>query len=42
MNQKELYTAPEAEALVIRFEGFICQSPGGAGGQDNLDDGGDY
>ncbi len=27
IEQKLTYTAPEAEALVVRFEGVICQSP---------------
>lgn len=26
-KQKELYTAPAAETLVVRFEGVVCQSP---------------
>jgi hypothetical protein len=39
MDQKQLYTAPEVEPLVIRFEGMICQSPGGsAPGFDGYDD----
>ena len=28
MNKKELYTSPEVETLVVRFEGVVCQSPG--------------
>ncbi len=32
MNQKLLYTAPEAEPLVIRIEGMICQSKTGSSG----------
>ena len=28
MNKKELYTSPEVETLVVRFEGVGCQSPG--------------
>ena len=27
IEQKLTYTAPEAEALVVRFEGVICGSP---------------
>ena len=26
MNKKELYTSPEVNVLVVRFEGVICQS----------------
>ena len=29
MNKKELYTSPEVETLVVRFEGVICQSTTG-------------
>lgn len=29
MIQKQTYTAPEAETLVIRFEGMICLSGDG-------------
>ncbi len=27
IQTKQLYEAPEAEALVVRFEGVICNSP---------------
>ena len=27
MNKKQLYSAPEAELLVVRFEENFCQSP---------------
>ena len=30
MNKKELYTSPEVETLVVRFEGVICGSPNGS------------
>ena len=44
MDQKLLYTAPEVEPLVIRFEGMICQSSNetynekGMSGDWSLDD----
>ena len=28
IQTKQTYEAPEAETLVVRFEGFICSSPG--------------
>ena len=42
MNKKELYTSPEVETLVVRFEGVICESPGVPGGNDDLISGGDF
>ena len=44
MTKKLLYSAPEAELLVVRFEGNFCQSPvpGGAGGDDTIVDEGDF
>ena len=41
MNEKQFYTSPEVDVLVVRFEANIM-SPGRAGGQDNLIDGGDF
>lgn len=43
MNKKQLYSAPEAELLVVRFEENFCQSPvigqkGAAGGDDTIVD----
>ena len=29
IQTKQTYEAPEAETLVVRFEGVICQSPTG-------------
>ena len=28
MNKKTFYEAPQAELIVVRFEGNFCQSPG--------------
>ena len=28
IQTKQTYEAPEAEALVVRFEGVVCTSPG--------------
>lgn len=33
-KQKEVYTSPTAEALVVQFEGVVCQSPIGGFGED--------
>ena len=45
MNKKELYTSPEVETLVVRFEGVICNSPLSQFNSDNyteyFDNGGD-
>ena len=43
MIKKSFYTAPEAELLVVNFEGNFCQTgtPGGAGGDDPIIDEGD-
>ena len=46
MNKKQLYSAPEAELLVVRFEENFCQSPaygqkGAAGGVMSTNDYGD-
>ena len=38
---KELYSSPASEFLVVRFEENIM-SPGGAGGNDEIIDDGDY
>ena len=41
MSKKLLYSAPEAELLVIKFEENFCQTtgvPGGAGGSDTIID----
>ncbi|MBR2227320.1 MAG: hypothetical protein IJ893_05555 [Bacteroidales bacterium] len=40
MNKKLLYSAPEAELLVVKFEGNFCTTgvPGGAGGDDTIVD----
>ena len=35
-KEKLLYEAPTAQTFVVRFEGMICTSPGGAGGNDDL------
>ena len=45
MNKKQLYSAPEAELLVVRFEENFCQSPvygqkGAAGGE--IEEGNEY
>lgn len=45
MNKKQLYSAPEAELLVVRFEENFCQSPaygqkGAAGG--DIEEGNEY
>ena len=29
MNEKQFYTSPEVDVLVVRFEGVICTSPNG-------------
>ena len=29
MNEKQFYTSPEVDVLVVRFEGMICASPFG-------------
>ena len=49
MIKKQPYTAPEAETLVVRFEGVLCGSPneyysGGAGeyGVGDTNDNGSY
>ena len=44
MNKKQFYSAPEAELLVIKFEGNFCQTgdPGGAGGDDTIVDDPDF
>ena len=44
MNKKLLYSAPEAELLVVKFEGNFCATgePGGAGGNDTIVDEGDF
>jgi hypothetical protein len=44
MNKKLLYSAPEAELLVVRFEGNFCTTgvPGGAGGDDDILDEPDF
>ena len=44
MNKKLLYSAPEAELLVVKFEGNFCttgQEPGTIPG-DEIDDQGDF
>ena len=42
MRKKSLYEAPEAELLVVRFEGNFCAT-GGAGDDDTIvDDEDDY
>ena len=40
MNKKLQYSAPEAELLVVKFEGNFCTPgvPGGAGGDDTIVD----
>jgi hypothetical protein len=40
MLKKSIYEAPEAELLVVRFEGNFCQTftPGAAGGDDVIVD----
>ena len=42
MIKKQPYTAPEAETLVVRFEGVLCGSPeygdNGAAGGDTGDE----
>ena len=44
IEQKLTYTAPEAEALVVRFEGVICTSPkpGQAGGDEGFNNQGNF
>ena len=41
---KELYSSPASELLVVRFEENFCGTgtPGGAGGDDNYDDQGEF
>ena len=50
-KQKEVYTSPTTETLVVRFEGMVCTSDpakayhsGGAGsyGVEDTNDNGDY
>ena len=38
MIKKQPYTAPEAETLVVRFEGMICLSYGEKGEAGTVDD----
>ena len=47
MNKKQFYSAPEAELLVIKFEGNFCQTtptptPGAAGADEAYDDLGEF
>ena len=42
IQTKQTYEAPEAETLVVRFEGVVCTSPGTPGGNDDLIPGGEY
>ena len=48
IQTKQLYEAPEAQALVVRFEGVICGSPnygvqGAAGASQGFnEDGSDF
>ena len=48
MNKKQLYSAPEAELLVVKFEGNFCQTneytQGGGGqyGDEDTNDNGEY
>ena len=34
-KEKQTYEAPEAETLVVRFEGVVCTSPGQNQSVDN-------
>ena len=44
MNKKQLYTAPEAELLVVRFEESLLQSntSGTPGGDEDYNDQGEF
>ena len=42
MNKKQLYSAPEAELLVVRFEGNFCQTGQGTLPDDEYDDQGEF
>ena len=47
MNKKQLYSAPEAELLVIKFEENFCQTTytlggGGQYGDEDTNDNGEY
>lgn len=43
MNKKQLYSAPEAELLVVKFEGNFCQTTEpGTIPSDEIDDQGDF
>ena len=33
---KEIYSQPQCETLVVRFEGCLCTSPNGVGGIKNI------
>jgi hypothetical protein len=44
MNKKQLYSAPEAELLVVRYEGNFCQTGQESGTlpDDEYDDQGEF
>lgn len=42
MYKKQLYEAPDAELLVIKYEENFCQTGGAGGDDDIIDDEDDY